>query len=159
MRVPVQAETLGLVTDEFNLWVDLAKRSRLEGMLCAIKDENLAIDTQSSNDIGVLRLIASLVNFSWMLNLVNDVAFESGDITRLAVAANLTPFFIIVCEFWRHSLGNLNMSNLEVIGAVIRRVSTEQKAMSSVVSILWFLDIGKPLDGQSRPSQGFSRRS
>jgi hypothetical protein len=119
MRVPIQTETLSLVSNKLDLSIDLSKGSRLERVLRSVEDENLAIHTKSGDDVGVLRLISSLVDFSGMLDLLNNLALDSSDITRLAVATNLTSLLIIVLGIGRHSLWNLNIGNLEKVGALV----------------------------------------
>ena len=119
MGVPVKTKSLCLVPNELNLSIDLAKRSRVKWVLRPVKDEDLAVHTQSGKDVGVLRLIASLVHLSRVLDLLNNVALDGSDIARLAVAADLASFLIIVVGIGRHSLGDLNIGDLQIVGALI----------------------------------------
>lgn len=130
MRVPVQAETFGLVSNKLDLSVDLSKGSGLERVLCSVEDEDLAIHTKSGDDVRVLRLISSLVNFSGVLDLLNNLTLDSSDITRLAVATNLASLLIIVLGIGGYSLWNLNIGNLKKVGALIRSVSAKQEAVN-----------------------------
>lgn len=156
MGVPVETETLGLVANKLNLSVDLAKRGRLERVFRSVKDQNLAINAESSNDVGVLRLEASLVHFSGMLDLLDNVTLDGGDIARLSVATNLATVLVVVAGVRCHSLGDLDISNLDEVGALIRCVSAEQKAVHSVVLALRLLDIREPLNCQGWPGEGSS---
>jgi hypothetical protein len=119
MRIPVQAETFGLVSNKLNLSVDLSKGSGLERVLRSVEDKDLAIHTKSGDNVRILRLVSSLVDFSGVLNLLNDLALDSSDITRLTVATNLASLVIIVLGIGRYSLWNLNIGNLKKVGALI----------------------------------------
>lgn len=156
MGVPVETETLGLVANKLDLSIDLAKRGRLERVFRSVKDQNLAINAEGSNDVGVLGLKASLVHLSRMLDLLDNVTLDGGNIARLSVATNLATLIVIVAGVRCHSLGNLDIGNLDEVGALIRSVSAEQKAVHSVVLALRFLDVGKPLNCQGWPGEGSS---
>lgn len=119
MRVPVQAETFGLVSNKLNLRVDLSEGSGLERVLGSVEDKDFAIDTKSGDDVRILRLISSLINFSGVLDLLNNLALDSSDITRLTVATNLASLVIVVLGIGRYSLWNLNIGNLKKVGALV----------------------------------------
>lgn len=152
MRVPVQAKTLGLVSDELNLSINLSKGSRVERVLRSVKDKDLAVHAQCRENIRILGLVSSLVHFSRMLDLLNNIALDSRDIARLSVATDLASFLIVVVGVGRHSLGNLYIGNLKIVGAFIRGMSAKQEAVNFVVLALGLLDIGEPLDCEGRPS-------
>jgi hypothetical protein len=152
MRVPVQAKTLGLVSDELNLSINLSKGGRVERVLRPVKDKDLAVHAECRENIRILGLVSSLVHFSRMLDLLDNIALDSRDITRLSVATDLTSFLIVVVGVGRHSLGNLYIGNLEIVGTFIRGMSAKQEAVNFVVLALGLLDIGEPLDCEGRPS-------
>lgn len=125
-------------------------------MLCPIKDEDPAVDTEGCDQIRILGLIPCLVHFSRVLDLLSNVAFDSSDIARLAITANLSALLVVFIRVGGHCFGDLDIGNLKIIGTAIRGVSPEQKSMVSEVFALWLLDIGKPLDGEGWPGQGRS---
>jgi hypothetical protein len=125
MGIPVETETLGLVAYQLDLRVELANGGRgNQGVLGAVKDENFAIDAKGSNNVGVLWLIAGLVHFSGVFNLVHNVAFDGCDIAGLSIPADFTTFLIIVIRVRGNGLWDLHIGNLEVVGAVIGGVSS-----------------------------------
>lgn len=115
-------------------------------MLCPIKDENSAINAKSSDDVWVLRLIASLVDLSGMLNSLYNIALEGSNVTCLSVASNLASFLVIVVRVRYYSFGYLDIGDLEKVGAAVRGVSSEQETVHAIVFALWLLDVRKPLD-------------
>ena len=122
-------------------------------MLRPVEDEDLAINAKSGNDVWVLRLIAGLVDFAGMLNSLHNVALESSNIACLSIAANLASFLVVVVGVRRHGFWYLDVGDLEKVGTVVRGMGTEQEAVHAVVFALWFLDVGEPLNRESRPSQ------
>ena len=125
-------------------------------MLRPVKDENLAVDAERGDDVRILGLVASFVHFAGMLNLVNNVTLDGGNVSRLAVASNLPAILIIVVRIRRHGLGDLHIGNLEVVGAVVRGVRAQQQAVGAEVLAFHIFDIWEPLHCESRPSQGFA---
>lgn len=115
-------------------------------MLCPIKDENSAINAKGSDDIWVLRLIASLVDLSRVLDSLYDIAFKGSNVACLSVASNLASFLVIVVGVWHCSFGYLDIGDLEEVGAAVGGVSSEQKTVHAIVFALWLLDVRKPLD-------------
>lgn len=88
-------------------------------MLRSIKDEDFTIDAKRRKDVGVLRLISSLVHFTRVLNSLDNVALDGSDITRLAITANLASLLIIIVGVGCHCFGDLNIGNLEIVWALI----------------------------------------
>lgn len=156
MGVPVQAEALEGVAVQLNLRVELTHRRGLKSMLCAIKDEDPTVNAEGRNDVRVLRLIAGLVDLTRMLNLVDNVALDGSHISRLAVAANLATIIIIIIGVGRRGLGDLDVGDLQVVWAVVRRVSAQEEAVRAVVGTLGLLYIREPLDGQGWPGEGLA---
>lgn len=152
MGVPVKTKALCLVTNQLNLGIDFSEGGRVERMLCSIKDEDLAVHTEGGNNIGVLGLVSSLVNFPRVLDLLNNVAFDGGNIACLAVATNFSALIVVLVGVGCHSLGDLNVGNLDKVGALIRRVGAEEQSVNPVVLALGLLDIWEPLDSKGRPS-------
>lgn len=153
MRVPVEAKALRLVANKLDLSVDLAKRGGLKRVLCAVENEDLAVNAESGDDVGVLRLVTGLVDLSRMLNLLDDVALDGGNIGGLAIATNFPSLLVVVVRVRSPSLGDLDVSELNEVGALIGSVCAEQEAMDPVVLVFRFLDVGEPLNGECRPSE------
>lgn len=119
MRVPVQAESLCLVSNKLNLWVDFAWGGRLKRMLCTVKDEDLAVNAERGNNVGILRLVAGLVDLTRVFDLLYNVTLDGGSVSSLAVAANLTTILIVVVWVGRSGLGYLDIGDLHIVGAVV----------------------------------------
>lgn len=119
MRIPVQAKTLRGVAVQLDLRIELAHSRRLQGMLCSVKDEDLAIYTERGNDVRILWLVAGLVDLARMLNLVDNITLDGGNIARLSVTANLTTIVVIVIGVRGRGLGDLHIGNLQIVGAVV----------------------------------------
>lgn len=119
MWVPGKPESLSFVANQLDLSVHLVQRARLELVLCAIKDQKLAIYTECGNNVRVLRLVAGFVDLSRMRNLVHDVAFDGCDVTSFAVTPNFASVLIVV--FWVRccSFGNLHIRDLQKVWALI----------------------------------------
>ena len=88
-------------------------------MLCAVENEKLAIDTESGDDVRVLRLVTGLVDLTRVCNLVHDVALDGCDLAGLAVATDLTTVLIVVIWVWCYRLRNLYVCDLQEVGALI----------------------------------------
>lgn len=144
------------MSDKLDLRANLARVGRLKGVLCPVKDENLAVDAERGDDVWILRLVPGLVDLSRVLNLVHNVALDGRHVARFAVAANLAALLVVVVRVRGHGLGDLDVGDLKVIWAVIRGMGAEKKAMGAKVLTLDILDVWEPLDGESRPGQGFA---
>lgn len=153
MRTPVETESFLLVAYQFNLWIDFAIWR--DTVLGPIEDEDFSACRQSRNQIGVLRTVSSLVDFSRVVNSLHDVPFHTTHIARrrFAVPANLAPRFVVVAGIGSDSLWNLDFGNLNVIWFALRGMRPQQNAMNSAVLALGLLDIRKPLDCQGWPGQ------
>lgn len=87
-------------------------------MLGSVEYENGAIDSQGSNKVRILGAVASLVDLGWMVDLLHDFPFHCSCVNGgggLTVATNLAPVFIVVAHIGANSLGNLDLSNLNMI--------------------------------------------
>lgn len=127
-------------------------------VLRPVKDENSTIDTKRGDDVWVLRLIASLVDFARMLNLLYDVALEGGNLACLSIASNLASFFIVVVRVRCHGFGNLDIGDLKEVGTIVGRVGSEQETVNAIVFALWLLDVREPLHSEGWPGQGRSKQ-
>ena len=152
MGVPVQSEALRLVTHQLNLRIDLTKGCRLEGVLCPVKYQDFPVDAERSDNIGVLRLVSSLVHLSRVLDLLDNVALYGRNVS-LSVATNLSSVIVIVVRVGSDSLGNLNVGDLDKVGAFIGCVSAKEQTVNAIILALRVLDIREPLDGESWPRQ------
>jgi hypothetical protein len=117
--IPGEPKAFSFMSNQFNLRINFAQIGWLQWVLCAIKDENLAVDTQCGNDVWVLRLVARLVHFARVLNLLDNVTLDGGRISRLAVSANFASLFIVVVRIRRKSFRDLNIGNLQVVRAFV----------------------------------------
>lgn len=132
MGIPAQPEALGLVTKELHLWVHIPCRHA--GMLRSIPNHHPPICTHGRNDVRVLWLIPSLVDFAFMVNLLNNVELDLhlmlfGSSTK---ATNLASFFIVVFGIRCIGVWQLYMSNLKVVLSITGSVGTDQKAMGGI---------------------------
>lgn len=86
-----------------------------------VKDENFAIDTHCCDDVWVLRLISSFVDFAGMINLLHYGHLNGWRVARrrVAVATNLSSFIIIVPLIRCNVLRKLDICDLEVIRCII----------------------------------------
>src|SRR4051794_25051372 len=89
--IPVETEALFLVTVKLDLgswgacWV--------EAVLCAVEDQDPAVDGECRNDIGVLGLVAGLVHLARVIDLLGDLETDGRRLPRrclASIAANLT---------------------------------------------------------------------
>lgn len=149
MRIPAEPETLTLVAVELDLRVDLPLR--LAGVLRAIEDEDLSIDTHSGENVRVLRLVPRLVDLAGVVNLLSDVELDLGGIARLAIAANLAPLIVVVFRIRLGRLGNFHLGDLEVVRLFLRRVGANEETVNSDIPVLGLFHIGEPLCGESGP--------
>ena len=83
-------------------------------VLCAIKHQNSSINAHCGNDVRILWLVSSLVNLSWMINLLLDVHFDGSLFSRagVAVATNLSALFIVIMWVGCNVLWEFNICDL-----------------------------------------------
>ena len=154
VRTPVEAKTLLLVADELEFGANNTRWST--AVPASIEDQDPAVDTEGGDEIGVLGLVASLVNLARVVNLLDDVEANSCNLSRrclAAIAANLATLLIVIMRVWLYSLGYLNLGNLYVVGDIRSCVGAQEQTVNSVVLILGLFDIGEPLSRQCRPLQ------
>ena len=154
MRVPAQPKTFLLMADQLDLWVRCARGHY--AVLGSVEDQNLAVDSERRDDVGILRLVARLVDLARVVDLLGDVELDDGRLPRralVAIAANLACRIVVVVGARNDRLGKLNLGNLEVVGLALSRVGSDEQPMDRVVVLFHVLDIGKPLRRQCRPLQ------
>ena len=149
MRVPAQTKPLGLVSMALELGVDLARR--LAAVLGPVEDENASINTESGNQIRVLRLVARLVDLVRVVNLLDNVELDGRHVLGLAVAADLAALLVVLVGVGGDVGGDLDLGDLDVVLDAGRRVRAEQQPVDAVVLVLGLLDVGEPLGRQGRP--------
>ena len=91
-------------------------------MLRSVKNENRAVHCESGNQVGVLRTVAGLVDFTRVVDSLHD--FEPhgsciGGSRGFTVATNLTTVVIIVAGIRAYVLGYLDLCDLNMIGLSI----------------------------------------
>jgi len=84
----------------------------LAAVLGTIKDENATVDAKGGNQIGILRLISCFVNLVGVIDLLNDVEADGGDVFRLSIAADLAALFIVLFGVGGHGFGYLDLGDL-----------------------------------------------
>lgn len=151
MRIPGETEALLLVAFEAYLSVDLAVG--LGAVLGAVKDEDGAVDGESSNQIGVLRAVARLVHFGGVVDLLGDVPGHALGV-GLAMAADLAALLVVVAGIGGGLGGDGDLGNLDVVGLVVRGVGADEGAVDAAVLASRLLDVGEPLDGEGGPGEG-----
>jgi hypothetical protein len=79
-------------------------------------------------------LIASLVDFSLVINLLNNVELDfHGRLLRAtSIATNLALVFIIIIRVGGIGIRELNMGNLKVVLSITGSVSADEQAMSGI---------------------------
>lgn len=126
-------------------------------MLGPVKDEDLAIDGESGNNVGVLGLVAGLVDLARVVDLLGNLEADGRRLSRrslASIATNLATLLVVIAGIGRAELGNLNLCNLEVIRLSFRSMSANQQTVDDVVLVLRVFDIRKPLGSESGPFQG-----
>lgn len=98
VRTPAQAKAFCLVTDQFQLGIDLSRR--LAWVLGSIPDHDPPVRAHGGDNVRVLRLIAGLIDLPLVINLLGDVEL---DLNRRwlfggapSVPTNLFALFIVV---------------------------------------------------------------
>lgn len=120
VRTPAQTEALLCVTKELHLRVDMA--GRYTWMFRSIPDHDSTIRAHGRDDVRVLRLVSSFVDFPLMINLLHDIEFDFD--WRLlcrstAVAPNFLALFVILSCVWGDRVRQLTMDNLQVVLSLI----------------------------------------
>ena len=154
MGVPAESKALAAVSMELYLGVDLALR--LARVLRAIKDEDLAINAHGGQDIRVLGLVPSLVDFAGVVNLLSDVELDLGSVASLAVAAHLAALIVVVLGAWLSLLGNLHLGDLDVVRLLVRGMGSDEETVDPDVLVLRLFHVREPLGGERGPLQGIA---
>ena len=104
-------------------------------MLGTIEDKNLSINAHRCNNIGVLWLISSLVDFSRVVDLLLNGHLDCGllAIRRVAVATNLSSLLVVVMRVCCDILWQFNIGNLEVILGIVGGMRAYQQSMDGVI--------------------------
>lgn len=93
-----------------------------------------------------------------MLYLLNDVAFDGGDITILAIATDLTSLLVVVVWVRSGGLGNLDLGDLHKVSAFVGGMGAKQESVGAVVVAADFLNVWEPLHRKSWPGQSSAER-
>lgn len=149
---PRETETLLVVSLELSLEFDAAIAFGGVGVLGAVEDQNLAVDAQGGDDLGILGLVAGLVDLTGVVDLLHDLELEG--LFRIAVAADLAGLFVKRLEIRGGEIGHVDVGNLEVVLGLARGVGAQDDAVGAQVGALDGPLVGKPLGCQCRPLQG-----
>ena len=134
MWAPAQAIAFFLVAEEFNLRIHLP--SRQAGVLCPVPYHHSTICAHRGNDIGILRLIPRLIDFSLVVDLLDNLEFDfnwRGLFGRpTSVATNLLALLIVICRVGRNGSWKLHVRYLQVILRFAGCVCSQEKSMGRV---------------------------
>lgn len=148
----MKTEPLFLVSDQLDLGIRGPGRG--QAVLRPIKDQDPSIYRKSSDDVGILWLVSSLVDLSRVVNLLRDVEANGRRLARgglASVAADLASILVVVVGVGSNCLGDLDLGNLEVVWLALCSVSSNQQPMDEVVLVLGVLHVWEPLSSQCRP--------
>ena len=150
--VPFQGEAFGLVTFESGLWFadELVLGNRW--VLRTVPDVEVVICCPRSDDVGVLRLVACLVDLTRMDNLLHDG--ESDLLLRCAMAAQLFVLGVVVCKRGCGWLWQLDVGDLEVFGSILGGMGAKEEAMRAEGFPWDVFHVGQPLRGERGPVEG-----
>lgn len=126
MWTPTETESLFRMADELHLRVDLARwQTRV---FRAIPDHDPAVGAHGSDNVWILWLIAGLVDFTLVINLLHNVELDfHGRLLRAAaIPSDLPALFIVVLWIGSRWIGKLDMSNLQIILRIARSVCADQ---------------------------------
>lgn len=86
-------------------------------MLGAIPNHNSAIRAHGGNDVGVLWLIPRLVDFTLVVNLLDNVELDLHRwlLGATSISTNLTLVLIVVFGIWGVGIGELHLGDLKVV--------------------------------------------
>lgn len=126
MRTPAETESFFRMADELHLRVDLARwQTRV---FRAIPDHDPAVCAHGSDNVGILWLIPGLVDFTLVINLLHDVELDfHGRLLRAAaIPSDFPALLIVVVRIGGRWIGELDMSNLQVILRIAGSVCADQ---------------------------------
>jgi len=91
-------------------------------MFRSIPDHDSTIRAHGRDDVRVLRLVSSFVDFPFMINFLHDIEFDFD--WRLlrrstAVTPNFLALFVILSRVWGDRVRQLTMDNLQVVLSLI----------------------------------------
>lgn len=111
--------------------------TRCKTVFCPVKDENFTVHAHCCDDVWVLRLVSSLVDFSWMIYLLHYGHFDRWRVARrrIAVATNFSSLIIVVSLIRGDILRKFNVSNLKVIRCIVGCMGSYQQPMSCIVLV------------------------
>src|SRR5271163_4527417 len=110
VRTPAQAKPFLLMTNQLNLWFDLARGKAR--MLRPVPDHHTAIRAHCGDNIRILRLVPSFIYFSRVVDLLYDVEFDFyGCLFRrsAAISADLSRLFVVVFDVGLCRIRQLDM--------------------------------------------------
>lgn len=102
-------------------------------MLGSVEYCDLAVDAHGRDDVGVLWLVSSLVDFALMVDLLLDGEFDSRSVSRIAITSYFTLLLVIILLVRNNRLWELDVCDLQIIWRVTRCVCTNQESMTAEV--------------------------
>lgn len=121
-------------------------------MLGTVKDKSVSRSGHGGNEVGVLRHVASFVDLTGMVDLLDDV--EGYGLLRRAEAAQFFSFGIVVCWTGCRLVWKVDLSNLKVVLSFPGGVCSDDETVGAVVFARHRLNVRQPLRGESGPLQG-----
>ena len=147
MGVPAQTIAFLLVANQFDLAADVSVGK--EAVLGAVEYEDLSINAEGRNDVGILRLVTGLVDLAGVVNLLRDLELDGH--AGLGVSANLAAVLVKIFRIGDCGLGYLHLGNLKMIRDAFGSVCAEKQAVSAIGAVFGLRDVWEPLGGKSRP--------
>ena len=86
-----------------------------------IKDQNFAVNTHCRNNVRVLWLISSFIDFARVINLLHYIHLNGWRVARrrVAIATNLASLVIVVSLIWCDIFRKFYVGDLEVIRCIV----------------------------------------
>lgn len=115
MGTPTQTPSFSGVAIEMNLWVDIPIRNAT--MLRTVPDLYVSIRAHRRNQVRVLWLITRFVDFTRVVDLLDNVKFNlHGSLlcSSTAISTNLAPLLVVIlcgrtCFVWKLYVGDLEV--------------------------------------------------
>mmetsp|Transcript_51567 Transcript_51567/g.133957 ORF Transcript_51567/g.133957 Transcript_51567/m.133957 type:complete len:209 (-) Transcript_51567:13-639(-) len=151
MRVPRETISLLRVTFEHEVRLKRAVRLRLRRVLRPIKNVDLRRHRLGRDEVRVLRHVARAVDLTVVIDLLGDLDFG----VCTTKSARLAPFIVVFASIHLGILiGQLCLSDHEVILLSVCGVRAEYEAMDGIVFACHGALVRKPLAGERRPLEG-----
>ena len=175
MGTPAETEPFSLVANKFNLRIN--NTNWHARVFCTVEYHDSSIRTHGRDDIRILRLVSSLVDFSLVVNLLYNGEFHFHRCRFLSrassIASNLLTFLVVIFGIWSSKVRKLDMRNLKEVLCFARGMGSDEQSMGRVILVrrpMSFslrdmtskrafvpLNIREPLGCKSRPFQRIAK--